>query len=101
MHYEVMPQAAKQAGMTDTAWIEEASRKNFLRYIASASEEFKPEERGEIAPLFDAWAARVGAQDAVKKFAEGGTVRMPFDLKEAGRNLVRPFAKRLIASLRG
>ncbi len=60
MFYEVMPLAAERAKMADRSWIDKASHKNFLRYLTAASEEFKPDEREEIAPLFRAWAERVG-----------------------------------------
>lgn len=100
MFYEVMPLAADRAKITDRAWIDEASRKNFMRYISCASEEFAPEERGEIAPLFDTWAARLGTEDLVRGFAEGKTIVAPISFAERSRNFARPYAKRLTARLR-
>jgi glycosyltransferase involved in cell wall biosynthesis len=100
MFYEVMPLAAKRAGMTDRSWIDEASRANFLRYVASASREFRPEERAEIAPLFETWAARVGGEPELQRFARGETVEVPVTLLQRGKRLLRPLAQGLYSRLR-
>jgi len=100
MFYEVMPLAAERAGMTDRGWIDEASRANFLRYVASASKEFKPEERAEIAPLFESWAARVGGEAELRRFAAGERVTVPTSLMQWGKKLVRPLAQSLYSRLR-
>jgi glycosyltransferase involved in cell wall biosynthesis len=101
MFYKIMPLAAERAGMVDRSWIDKASRKNFLRYLAAASEEFTPDERAEIAPLFHTWATRIDAMALVKGFAEGKPISEPFNLVERSKNLIRPFAKKLSASIRG
>jgi glycosyltransferase involved in cell wall biosynthesis len=100
MFYEVMPLAAERAKMADRSWIDEASRKNFLRYLAGASDEFSADERPAIALLFNSWASRLGTEALVKSFAEGQSIAAPVSLSERGVNLVRPFAKKLTARLR-
>src|SRR5665213_151561 len=100
MFYEVFPQAADRAQLTDRTWIDEASRANCIRYMASASEEFKPDERAESATLFEPWASRTGAKALLKVFAEGGTVQVPTTLIESAKKLARPFAHKLYAGLR-
>lgn len=100
MFYEVMPLAAQRAKMTDLSWIDEASRKNFMRYLTSACDEFATEERAEIAPLFDTWAARLHAEGLVKRFAEGERIMTPATLAERGKNLIRPFARHIVTQLR-
>lgn len=100
MFNDVFPLAAERANLKDRAWIDEASRANFLRYLASASEEFAPAERAEIAPLFDTWAARVGGQAQLRLFAEGGTVTQPQTMLQRTKKLIRPLAQRLGPVLR-
>jgi glycosyltransferase involved in cell wall biosynthesis len=100
MFYEVMPLAAERAKMTDRSWIDEASRKNFLRYLSDASEEFSAEERAEITPLFQSWADRVGGDTLLKTFAEGRSVSNPVSLAARCKKLIRPFALKLNARLR-
>jgi glycosyltransferase involved in cell wall biosynthesis len=100
MFYEVMPLAADRAAMADRAWIDAASRANFLRYLASASQEFQPRERPEIVPLFADWAARVAGQAELQRFAAGETISAPVSLVQRGKRLVRPLAQQLYARLR-
>jgi glycosyltransferase involved in cell wall biosynthesis len=100
MFYEVMPLAAERAKMADRSWIGEASRKNFLRYLASASREFTAEERAEIAPLFTSWAARVNAEALVNDFASGKIISDPKSITERGISYLRPFAKKIISRVR-
>jgi len=100
MFYEVMPLAAEHAGMTDRSWIATASHANFLRYLASASNEFEPHERAGIAPLFKDWAALVGGQTELQRFTAGETVTVPISLVQRGKRLVRPLAQQLYARLR-
>jgi glycosyltransferase involved in cell wall biosynthesis len=101
MFYEVIPQAAQRLQMTELAWIDEASRHNFLRYLSSASREFEPSERAEIAQLFQPWAARVGGQGPLQVFAEGGLVEQPVTPLQRVKRIVRPYAQRLNAMVRG
>jgi len=96
---EVMPLAAERSGMADRSWIGEALRANFLRYLASASREFQPGERSDIAPLFELWAARVGGELELQRFAAGERVTAPVSLLERGKRLVRPLAQRMYAKL--
>ena len=100
MFDEVMPLAAERAGMSDRGWIAEASRANFLRYMASASREFKPDERTEIVPLFQDWAMRVGGEAELRRFAAGENVTVPVSLLQRGKKLVRPLAQHLYSRLR-
>jgi glycosyltransferase involved in cell wall biosynthesis len=100
MFYEVMPLAAERAGLADRSWIAEASRENYMRYLASASREFAPHERAEIAPLFECWAARVGGEPELRGFAAGESVKLPVSLIQRGKRLVRPLAQQLYARMR-
>jgi Glycosyltransferases involved in cell wall biogenesis len=100
MFYEVMPLAAKRAKIADLSWIDDASRKNFFRYLASASKEFRPEERGEIVAYFQPWADRVDGHKSLKIFAEGGSITLPVSLSQRGKNLIRPFVQRLYGRFR-
>ena len=100
MFYDVMPLAAERAGMTDVSWIDEASRANFMRYLASASREFEAEERTEIAPLFESWASRVGGKQELRRFAAGESITAPVSLMQRGKRLVRPLAQGLYSRLR-
>lgn len=101
MFSEVFPLAAQRLGLTDLAWLEEACRHNFLRYLSAASREFQPSERAEIAPLFQAWAARVGGENQLHMFAEGGVIEEPVTPLQRVKRIVRPYAQRLNALVRG
>lgn len=101
MFYEVFPLAAERARIADRSWIDEASRSNFLRFLASASREFAPSERAEITPLFQSWAARVSGEEQLRVFSEGGSVTAPVTPMQRVKKLVRPFAQTLNARLRG
>jgi glycosyltransferase involved in cell wall biosynthesis len=98
MFYEVMPLAADRMKMSDRTWIEKASRKNFMRYLTAASEEFKPDEREEIAPLFRSWAERVGATTKLQAFAEGQVISNPVSLAQRARFVARTYLHRLYAA---
>jgi glycosyltransferase involved in cell wall biosynthesis len=100
MFYEVMPLAADRLKMNDRVWISKASRKNFLRYLSAACDEFSLDERAELVPLFQSWAGRVGADDLLKRFADGKSIAPSISLAERGKNWIRPFANKLIARLR-
>ena len=100
MFSDVMPRAAERAHMTDTAWIAKASRDNFIRYLASASKEFSTEERTEIVPLFEGWAAQVAGERELKTFAAGGKVALPMTIFQRGKQIVRPTAQQIYARLR-
>jgi glycosyltransferase involved in cell wall biosynthesis len=95
MFYEVMPLAAERAGMTDRAWIDVASRENFLRYLVAASEEFTAEEKPQIATHFQSWATRVNGQELLQDFAAGKTISANLGVVERGKNFIRPLAQRL------
>ncbi len=104
MFNEVFPLAATRAGMAspaDRAWIAQASRENFLRYLAAASDEFAPRERDEIVPLFDAWAEQTGNQSLLQSFAAGGSIRQPVSLPQMAKRMLRPTAQKLVALLHG
>jgi glycosyltransferase involved in cell wall biosynthesis len=100
MFYEVMPLAADRANLTDRAWIDQASRTNFIRYLAAASDEFSLAERAEFVPIFEPWAERVGGQSLLATFAAGGGIKQPTTLLERGKNLIRPLAQGLNHRLR-
>jgi len=99
MFYEVMPLAAERAGMTDTAWIAKASRENFNRYLATASERYKPEERAAVVELFSGWAERVGGGELLVTFAGGGEIKESRTVAQRVKSTLRPVAHRLYASL--
>lgn len=95
MFYEVFPLAAERGNMKDRSWIEAASKENFLRYLASASKEFKPAERDEIAPLFQTWAVRTNQQALLQRFAAGESITTPVSLLRRGKKLLRPLVQKL------
>ena len=99
MFTEVMPRAAAHAGMTDTGWIREAFRANFERYLGSASEKYKPEERGPIVPLFKRWAELVEGQALLARFAAGEALRRPMTLTGRVKRMLRPTVQRAYALL--
>ena len=100
MFYEIFPLAAERAGLTDTSWIAEASRDNFLRYLTSAQNKLSAEERASVVPLFESWAERTGSEGLLQAFAEGR--RLPRSMRSIlnqGKNLVRPLAQRVRGAL--
>lgn len=97
---DVMPLAAKRAGMAEVDWIGEAERSNFRRYLASASRTFQPSERYEIVPLFQRWADVLGEQDALERFKSGLEITEPASLAKRAKALVRPLAQRILGGLR-
>jgi glycosyltransferase involved in cell wall biosynthesis len=101
MFYEVFPLAAERAKMKDLSWIEASSKSNFVRYLASASKEWAPQERDEITPLFQTWAVRTGNEALLKKFAAGESITSPFSLLRRGKNMLRPVVQKLQHRRRG
>lgn len=100
MFYEVFPLAAQRAGLTDTAWIAQASRDNFLRYLTSAQNKLSAEERANAVPLFESWAARTNSQELLRAFAEGRPLpRSMKSILNQGKNLVRPLAQAVRGAL--
>ena len=102
MFGEVFPLAATRCGMKsaeERAWIGQASRANFLRYLAAASDEFPAEERAEIAPLFETWAEQTGNQRTLHSFAAGDRIRDPVGLTQKAKRILRPVAQNLVAQL--
>jgi hypothetical protein len=97
---EVMPQAAKRAGVSDTDWIGGAQRSNFRRYLAAASRTFQPSERHEVVPLFQQWAELLAEQDQLERFKKGEEISTPASLANRAKALVRPFAQRILGGLR-
>ena len=100
MFYEVMPLAAERIKMKDRSWIGKASHKNFLRYISAASEEYAPEERAEIAPLFTSWAERLGTEALVKDFTAGKIIIPSIGITERSISYIRPLARKIAARIR-
>ena len=96
---EVIPLAAERAGIADRRWIGHASRANFLRYLASASEKLTAEEKMAIFSEFKSWADQVDGTPELQRFAEGGQITMPVSLTQRGKRLLRPFAQELYAKL--
>lgn len=95
MFYEVFPLAAERAGMKDRSWIEASSKSNFVRYLASASKEWAPEERSEIVPLFQTWAVRTDKEALLRKFAAGESITSPVSLLRRAKNMLRPTVQKL------
>jgi hypothetical protein len=100
MFSEVIPLAAGRAGMSDVAWIGEAERANFLRYLAAASRTFLPSERAPVVPLFQAWAGRTEGRELLNRFALGDAITMPQSLLGRAKALLRPFAQRFAGGWR-
>jgi glycosyltransferase involved in cell wall biosynthesis len=100
MFYEVMPLAAKRAGMKDISWIDQASRKNFLKQLYAAGQNLSAEERTKLAPLFASWAARVYGEKLLAQFASGEQIAGPLGWMERAKDFARPVANRLYAGLR-
>jgi glycosyltransferase involved in cell wall biosynthesis len=101
MFNDVFPLAAQRAGLTDTAWIAQASRSNFLRYLTSAQNKLTPEERANVVPLFESWAERTRSERHLRAFAEGR--RLPRSMRtifNKGKNFVRPLAQRVRGALK-
>ena len=96
---EVMPAAARHAGLTDQTWIEEASRQNFFRYLASASQKLSLEERQPFAADFLSWAGKVDGEDALARFLSGEVISTPQSWAGRLKGLARPLAQRLYAGL--
>ena len=105
---EVMPLAAERCGIKDLAWIAEASRYNFTRYLANASRQFSPdvEARIPVVALFQPWADSLDpspnnpAQIALRAFAEGKVTRTSLPLTRRLKNHLRPLYQRFHALLR-
>jgi glycosyltransferase involved in cell wall biosynthesis len=89
---EVMPLAADRAGIRDIRFIAEASRYNCLRYLATASEEFTPAERGSILEYFRDWTRETGCQAALDDFAQGKKIATPMSLYRRLRRRLHPLA---------
>jgi glycosyltransferase involved in cell wall biosynthesis len=103
MFCEVFPLAATRSGMksaAERAWIGHASRENFLRYLAAASDEFAPEERSDITPLFQIWAEQTSYQSLLQSFAAGERISQPISLRQKAKRILRPIAQNLVAQLR-
>jgi len=101
MFYDVIPLAAKRAGMTDLAWINQASYLNFRRYIVAAFDEFTPSERPALEPLLRPWARRNNGENILQAFLENRPLSPTFaEYLERGKQLIRPFAQKLNAKFR-
>jgi glycosyltransferase involved in cell wall biosynthesis len=96
MFQQVFPLTAERAGLKDRAWIQAASRDNLRRYLTAASEEFAPQERAALMPDLAPWAESVGEMATLQRFADGGTIEQEFNLGKAVRQVLRPFAHRLV-----
>jgi glycosyltransferase involved in cell wall biosynthesis len=100
MFYDVMPLAARRAGMMDTGWIDKASRTNFLRYVTGAYDEFAPLERAALYPILEPWAKRVGGLPILESFLADRPLPASLgSLIERGKQMVRPFAQKMHAAL--
>jgi Glycosyl transferase family 2 len=105
---EVMPLAAERCGIKDLAWIAEASRYNYTRYLANASRQFdpSPEPRIPVVALFKPWADSLSthpfdpAQVALRAFAEGKITQTSLPLTRRLKNQLRPIYQRFHALLR-
>lgn len=104
MFSKVFPLAADRAGMNspkERAWIGEACRDNFLRYLKAADEEFSIEERAAITPLFKEWAAQTENDAILDDFALGKQIHWPVKLSDRMKETARPFAQKLTSLMRG
>jgi glycosyltransferase involved in cell wall biosynthesis len=95
MFYDVMPLAARRAGMKDLSWIDDASRANFLRYVGSAYDEFAVPERLALIPLLQPWADRVDGQSILDSFVANHPLPPSFgDVVQRCKQMIRPLAQR-------
>lgn len=102
MFGQVLPLAAERLGMRTAesrAWIAEASRANFLRYVTAASKEFRPEERAALLADLRPWAESVGETAALGRFAAGERVSEPLRVSDLARQLLRPLVHRVAHTL--
>ena len=97
---EVMPRAARRAGMTELGWIGEASRYNCVRYLAKASEQFGAEERAGVAGLFREWAESVGEMGLLERFAAGERIATSIPWTRRWKTRLRPVVQRVLGGLR-
>ena len=105
---EVMPLAAERCGIKDLAWIAEASRYNYTRYLANASREFPPnvEARIPVVALFQPWVDSLSthpfdpAQVALRAFAEGKITQTSIPLHRRLKNKLRPMYQKFHSLLR-
>jgi glycosyltransferase involved in cell wall biosynthesis len=103
---EVMPLAAERCGLKDLTWITEASRYNFIRYLARASVEFSPHERPAVVALFQPWLDSFAttpadpAQIALRDFAAGKVTKTSLPLSLRVKNVLRPMYQKLHYLLR-
>lgn len=101
MFYDVMPLAAQRAQIKDTGWIDKASRANFLRYVTAAYDEFAPSERAALQPILEPWAKRVHGQPILESFLADRPLPVSLNnIVERGKQMVRPFAQKMHATLR-
>ena len=98
MFYEVMPLAARRAGMKDLSWIDDASRINFLRYVNAAYDEFVVSERAALIPVLQSWSDRVDGQSILDSFLENRPLPPTFhDVVQRCKQMIRPLVQRVHA----
>jgi glycosyltransferase involved in cell wall biosynthesis len=105
---QVLPLAAERCGIKDLAWIGEACRYNFTRYLAKASQVFPAaaETREPVAALFQPWADSLNphpadpAQAALRAFADGKITQTSLPVTRRLKNKLRPVYQKFHALLR-
>ncbi|HEX5285111.1 MAG TPA: glycosyltransferase family 2 protein [Bryocella sp.] len=95
----VMPLAAERLKLRDRRWIQDASRANLRRYLASACRELPMEDRALLVPDLMSWAKSNGEADLAERFARGESIRPQVSLFSFARGLLRPLAHRLAHSV--
>jgi glycosyltransferase involved in cell wall biosynthesis len=96
VYSELMPRAARMAGLGEPSWIAKASRKQFCTYLIAASNEFAPDDRAKLIEAMRPWAESVGEQKLFARFVQGDRIG-----SVDWRGLVRPTARRVAGYLRG
>lgn len=90
----LMPRATRLAGLGVPSWIAKASRTQFRSYLIGASQEFAPDERGQLIEAMRPWAESVGEQKLFRRFERGDRLRA-IDWVGLARPLVRRIAARV------
>jgi GT2 family glycosyltransferase len=95
IYSDLMPRATRSAGLGVPSWIGKASRTQFRRFLAGASREFDPSDRGPLIEAMRPWAESVGEQELFRRFERGDRIRAV-----DWPGLVRPLVRRLVARIR-
>jgi hypothetical protein len=91
---------------SDLTWISDASRYNFIHYLARASREFAPHERQPVIAHFQTWADSLApehsaeAAAALRAFAAGEVTRTSIPFTRRAKTFLKPVFQRFHTILR-